>query len=531
MVGLELIPIGTILAVLTSQVVRTANAAKDVLIDKESFNILSKHLLDIAPVLKELQLQELNESQAARVALESLESDVKQASNLVEKYRNSGRFYLLMKCRYIVKEVEQVIRDIGRSLAALSLANTEVLSRISDQVNRLQSEMQRAEFEASQSQLDIVDKLNHGIKEQKLDQAFVNDMLEEIARAVGVPVEPSEISKEIASIRWEKEEAANRKERAEVIFLEQIILLLSQADTASDFEEVKKQYFQRVQVIERYGSREKYIPPLNSFCCSITEAVMVDPVSLCTGTTCERSAIEVWFDDGNMTDPKTKEVLEDTTLRSNIRLRESIVEWRELNCCFRIKSIRENLLSNSGLLLHESLSQMQALIKENSINKDWISIGELTDIIISILGNSDSIDVKMKILITLKGAVEGHARNKEKVVESQGWRYIISCLHNDSRVIKEVVDLLYELLQDRSGWNKSFCEKLSEHPSTVNYLVTILNGPVSDSIETAEKILTELFEIDEENICCAAKFGWYKALVDRMIQGSKTFFSSSSLLR
>ncbi|KAI5397387.1 hypothetical protein KIW84_063268 [Lathyrus oleraceus] len=329
MVGLELIPIGTILAVLTSQ------------------------------------LQELNESQVARVALESL---------------------------------EQVIRDIGRSLAALSLANTEVLSRISDQVNRLQSEMQRVEFEASQSQLDIIDKLNHGIKEQKLDQAFANDMLEEIARAVGVPVEPSEISKEIANIRWEKEEAANRKERAEVIFLEQIILLLSQADTASDFEEVKKQYFQRVQ--------------------------------------------------------------------------------------------------------------MQALIKENSINKDWISIGELTDIIISILGNSYSIDVKMKILITLKGAVEGHARNKEKMVESQGWRYIISFLHNDSRVIKEAVDLLYELLQDRSGWNKSFCEKLSEHPSTVNYLVTILNGPVSDSIGTAKKILMELFETDEENICCAAKFGW-----------------------
>ncbi|CAL5196159.1 unnamed protein product [Lathyrus oleraceus] len=148
---------------------------------------------------------------------------------------------------------------------------------------------------------------------------------------------------------------------------------------------------------------------------------MVDPVSLCTATTCERSAIEVWFDDGNMTDPKTKEVLEDTILRSNIRLRESIVEWRELNYCFRIKSIRENLLSNFGLLLHESLSQMQALIKENLINKDWISIGELTDIIISILGNSDSIDVKMKILITLKGVVQGHARNKEKVVESQGW--------------------------------------------------------------------------------------------------------------
>ncbi|KAG4981637.1 hypothetical protein glysoja_034333 [Glycine soja] len=180
MLGLELIPIGTILTVLNSQVVKTANAAIDVVIDKESFKVLSKHLLDIAPVLKELQLQDLNESEAARVTLESLESDVKKANNLVEMYRNRGRFYLL--------------------------------------VNRLQNELQTVEFEASQSQLQIIDKLNHGIREKKLDQAFANDMLEEIARAVGMPVEPSEISKELASIRQEREEAATRKERTGFIF-------------------------------------------------------------------------------------------------------------------------------------------------------------------------------------------------------------------------------------------------------------------------------------------------------------------------
>jgi len=410
MVGLELIPIGTILTVVTSQVLRTAHAAADVLIGKESFKALSKYLFDIEPVLKELQLQELNDSQPARVALESLEADVKRANNMVEKYKNRGRFYLLVKCRSIVEEVEQVTRDIGRSLAALSIANTEVLSRISDQVDRLQGEMQRVEFEASQSQLEIVDKLNQGLRDQKQDQAFANDILEEIARAVGVPVEPSEIGKELASIRKEKEEAANRKEKAEFVFLEQIIKLLSRADAARDYEEVKNQYFERVQVIERYDSREKYIQPLNSFLCRINGAVMVDPVSLSTGTTCERSAIEGWFYDGNRTDPETKEVLEDTSLRSNIPLRQSIEEWRELNYCLLIRSIRENLSLNSDL--KESLSQMQALIAENSINKDWISIGEVTDTVISILGNSNDREVKMKILITLKDVVEGHARNK-----------------------------------------------------------------------------------------------------------------------
>ncbi|XP_054822608.1 U-box domain-containing protein 43-like [Prosopis cineraria] len=519
MVGLELIPVGTILAVLTNQILKTANAASEVLIEKEIFKVLSQHLYDIEPVLKELQLQELNESQAARIALESLEEDVKRANKVVEKYRNRGRFYLLFKCRHIVDEVEEVTRSIGKSLSVLSLANTEVLSRISDQVDRLQNEMQRVEFEASQSQIQIVERLDQGLREQKQDQAFANDMLEEIARAVGVPVEPSEISKELASIRKEKEEAADRKERAEVFFLEQVIELLSRADAARDYEEVKKQYYERLQVIERYNSREKYIEPLNSFLCCITGTVMVDPVSLCTGTTCERYAIESWFDSGMRTDPETKEILEDTKLRSNVPLRQSIEEWRELNYCLTIRSIRENLLSSGNLSVEESLNQVQDLIRENSINKDWISIGGLTDMIISILGSTDNGDVKINILNTLNYAVEGHMRNKEKVSESQGWDHIICCLGSDSRISKAAIDLLHELMEGRAGWNVSFCRKLSQHHSAISFLVNLRKGPDEESAEIAEKILMELFDIDEANISSAAKFGWYKPLVDRMVQG------------
>ena len=142
---MEFIPIGTILTVLVHQVNKTAQAATDVVFEKESFKVLSKHLFDIEPVLKELQLK-LNDSQATRQALEFLEADVKKANNLVEKYnKNRSRIYLLIKCRHIVKEVQDVTRDIGRSLSVLSLANPDVLSRISEQVNRLQNEMQRAE--------------------------------------------------------------------------------------------------------------------------------------------------------------------------------------------------------------------------------------------------------------------------------------------------------------------------------------------------------------------------------------------------
>lgn len=410
--SLELVPIGTILAVLTNQVLKTAQAASDVLIQKESFKVLSKHLIDIEPVLKELQVQKLNDSQAARAALEYLEADVKKANNLVEKYKNGARFYLLFHCRRIVKEVQEVTRDIGRSLAALSLANTELLSGISDQVNRLHNEMQRVEFEASQSQIKIIDKLNQGINDAILDQGFANVMLEEIAMAVGVPVEPSEISKELENLRKEKKETANRKERAEAFFLEQVIELLSRADAARDFEQVKEQYARRVQVIEHYDTSIEYITPLRTFICPISQTVMVDPVSLCTDTTCERATIKAWFDCGESTDPVTGDCLEDFTLRPNLGLRQSIDEWREINYCLKIRSSKEKLLSGEDLSVEVALRQMQDLMGENSVNKDWITIGGLTGIIVSILGNCHNKDVKRNILITLKNVVEGHVRNK-----------------------------------------------------------------------------------------------------------------------
>uniref|UniRef100_A0A2P2IWT8 RING-type E3 ubiquitin transferase n=1 Tax=Rhizophora mucronata TaxID=61149 RepID=A0A2P2IWT8_RHIMU len=516
---LELVPVGTILAVLTSQVLKTAQAAKDVLVAKDSFRVLSQHLFDIEPVLKELQFKKLNDSQAARLALETLEADVKRASNLVTKYKNRARFYLLLNCRHIVSEVEQVTRDIGKSLAALSLANTEVLAGISDQVNRIQNEMQRVEFEASCSHLQIVEKLQQGLQDQKLDQAFANDMLKQIARAVGVPVEPSEISKELESFRREKEEAADRKERAEVFFLEQVIELLSRADAARDYEEIKKQYLQKVAAIERFDSREEYIAPLTSFLCRINGTVMIDPVSLCTGTTCERAAIEDWFDRGETTDPETGEILEDIALRSNLPLRQSIEEWRELNYCLRIRACNGKLLSHVDSSVEEALSQMQDMMRENSINKDWISIGGLTDIVIEILGRSLNKDVKRKVLVTLKDIVEGNARNKEKMVECGGWDHIIPCLACDPNISKPAVELLFELLQDHPGWNVSVCRRLSQECSAIPSLVTLLSGSVRELAVYAENILEQLFEVDEENISIAAKSGWYKPLIERLVRG------------
>jgi hypothetical protein len=110
------------------------------------------------------------------------------------------------------------------------------------------------------------------------------------------------------------------------------------------------------------------------------------------------------------------------------------------------------------------------------------------------------------------------------VIESKGWDHIIRCLGRDPSTSKAAVELLHELLQERSGWNVSVCRKLSQQCSAILFLVTLLKGELIESAETAEKIMMKLFEIDEENISHAAKSGWYKPLIDRIIQGKRIYF-------
>lgn len=65
------------------------------------------------------------------------------------------------------------------------------------------------------------------------------------------------------------------------------------------------------------------------------------------------------------------------------------------------------------------------------------------------------------------------------------------------------------------------CRKLSQQSSAILFLVTLLKGPIRESAEIAERILMKLFEINEETISCAAKAGWYKPLIDRIVEGNR----------
>ncbi|KAI3983686.1 hypothetical protein MKX01_001090 [Papaver californicum] len=77
------------------------------------------------------------------------------------------------------------------------------------------------------------------------------------------------------------------------------------------------------------GSGEKHAPP-KDFVCPITSNIFVDPVTLETGQTYERKAIQEWVERGNSTCPVTRQKLQSTQLpKTNYVLKRLIASWQE----------------------------------------------------------------------------------------------------------------------------------------------------------------------------------------------------------
>ncbi|KAK8935268.1 U-box domain-containing protein 15 [Platanthera zijinensis] len=533
MSGLELVPIGTILGLLIDQVISTTIALNDVFIEKECFETLSSYLFDISPILVELQNHELNDTPAVRQILEFLKEDCEKAEGLVQKYKNRGKFYTILFSRRIANEMQDATQAIGRSLSMLPLVNTEVLSAISEKVNRLQGAMQKVKFVASQSCLAILGRLDKGIREERHDQNFRNSMLEQIASFAGVPIESSEIRKELDSLRMEKEEAAARKEKQAEIFLKQVIELLSNDDDAHAEEHIRKQYYLISNLIEKSIIHNGMIKEYNASLCPITGSVMVDPVILCNGTTYEREAIESWFLQGNTTDPRTGEALEDLALKPNISIRQLIQQWREKNHLLKIRQAKEVLQSINNYAYDDALRDIQKVVKENMDTKIWIAIEGLIDIIVLLLGISDG-NLKSRSFQALLDIVECHSDNKKKAVEAGVLQHIIECVGFDSSVCTAAVNLLFELLKENDRqflaipeedckWNDSLCRKLKQQHGAITFLVVIIfDKQFSESSKKVEDILFQLCFNDDNMILSVASSRWYKPLVQCLFDGSES---------
>lgn len=511
--NVALVPVSEVLARLVVLTTETINAAHDVIIKQESLTELSKYLEHIKPILRELANKNVRESEIIRKALEILERELKAAKNVIDNCSHKSRFYLLVNCRNIVKQVQDITREIGHALSLVPLASLDMSLSIQLKTHKLCKDMQNAEFKAAVAEEEIVNKIESGVRERNANNVYANNLLLQIAKTVGVPTDTSALKQEFEEFKKDMVDAQLRKNQAEALQMEQIIGLLGWADVASSAKERDQKYHDK-----RISLGSHPLPALQSFYCPISQEVMEDPVEISSGQTFERSAIEKWFAEGHTTCPLTNQMLTSKELRPNIILRRSIQEWKDRNTVITIALLKPKLESGEEQAVLYAINELLRLSEEKETHRHWIAAEGYIGLLVDLLGRSKP-SIRKRTLALLCSLIKDNSDNKARITEVEhAIDFIVRSLARDIGEGARAVALLLELSKD-----KDVCEQIGKVQGCILLLVTMSNS--NNDNAQASKGAIEILEnlsYSERNVVQMAEANYFKPLIQRLNEGSTT---------
>ncbi|KAL8106307.1 U-box domain-containing protein 19-like [Apium graveolens] len=236
-----------------------------------------------------------------------------------------AKLWMLMKCEYVSDQLRMLVRAVGVALDVIELEKIDV----SDEVKEVVGLVKRQALGG-----------NVGVEE---DDKRCFDKVLSILRCfeVGVVPKTSDLSCVLEYLGIEKWSQCDQ----EMKFLESEILLESLSTEKKDLGLLSSlmglmTYFRCVHfvsvgdmtLIKQYdesGCDSEVISSLNSddFQCPISLEVMLDPVTIATGHTYDRSSILKWFRAGNSTCPKTGKKLICRDLVSNLAMKRLVRQF------------------------------------------------------------------------------------------------------------------------------------------------------------------------------------------------------------
>ncbi|CAN1157098.1 U-box domain-containing protein 24 [Linum perenne] len=473
------------------------------------FKELAAYLERIVPVLKELNTKNVvGNSESLSNAIEILNREVKAAKLLTVDCTSKNKVYLLVHCRTITKHLQQITREISRAISLIPMASMDLSSGVIEDVMDLCDQMQRAEYKAAVAEEEILEKIESGIQERKVDRSYANSLVAQIAQAVGISNEQSALKKELEEFKDEVENTRLRKDQAEAIQMDQIIALLERADAASSPREKERKYFTK-----RKSLGSQTLEPLQSFYCPITRDVMVDPVETSSGQTFERSAIEKWMAEGNNKCPLTLVSLDTSILRPNKTLKQSIEEWKDRNTMITIATMKSRLESEEEEEVLDCLRQLKDLCKQNDQHREWMILENYIPVLIQLLGSRNR-DVRNNTLAILCYLAKDSDDAKERVGN-----------------VNDAIDLIGRSLGRRTGERKlavalllelSKCNKVRESIGKVQgcilLLVTMSRSDDSEAATDAKQLLDNL-SFSDHNIIQMAKANCFRHFLQRLSTG------------
>ncbi|KAF9624598.1 hypothetical protein IFM89_012020 [Coptis chinensis] len=247
--------------------------------------------------------------------------------------REGARLWILIKCRRISAELQVLINAVATSLDVLPLNSLDVSVEVKELIELVAKQAQRAKFEVDpddeRTMADVASSL------MKFENKIAPDPLQLQGVINYLEIRSwSECNKEIKFLDEEISIGSLNGEEKEVALLSSLMGFVCYCRGVV-FDATDNRSMDRTD--SRYEGEDLSCLNPEDFRCPISLEIMMDPVTIATGQTYERSSIQKWLKAGNHTCPKTGEKLTSTALVPNSALQNVIRQY----------------CSNSGILIAE----------------------------------------------------------------------------------------------------------------------------------------------------------------------------------
>ncbi|CAN6280124.1 unnamed protein product [Urochloa humidicola] len=267
----------------------------------------------------------------------------------------------------------------------------------------------------------------------------------------------------------------------------------------------------------------EYIEPVyDAFFCPLTNEIMTDPVTIQSGVTCDRRAIEEYverFPDSSepFCCPVTKMPMQSKTVMSNASLKSVIEEWTMRNEAMRVRIARTALsLSTADTMVLEALHELKLLAKLRGKNKELMHKLGVTKFLARLLDNHSAqiqLDA-LELLCLLAEDEEG----RDIIGKTKAIARTIKLLSSNTTVERHAaISFLLELSK-----SQLLLENIGSTPGSILILTTMKINNSDDPIasEKAGAVLKNL-EKCTKNIKYMAESGYLEPLQSHLVEGSE----------
>ncbi|RCV08163.1 hypothetical protein SETIT_1G304100v2 [Setaria italica] len=267
----------------------------------------------------------------------------------------------------------------------------------------------------------------------------------------------------------------------------------------------------------------EYIEPLyDAFFCPLTNEIMTDPVTIESGVTCDRRAIEEYIERFSVSSepvycPVTKMPMQSKTVMSNASLKSVIEEWTMRNEAMRVRIARTALsLSTADTMVLEAMHELKLLAKLRWKNRELMHKIGVTKFLARLLDNHNAqiqCDA-LELLCLLAEDEEGRdIIGKTKAIA----RTIKLLSSNTTDERHAAISFLLELSK-----SQLLLENIGSTPGSILILTTMKINNSDDPI-AAEKAGALLKNLEKcaKNIKHMAESGYLEPLQRHLVEGSE----------